>query len=67
MNIVDVTLIADSMHRGNGQIVPAARRVYYAAQLTANPRFLEPIFLCEIQSPDTVIGGIYQVISQRRG
>jgi len=60
---MDVNLISDSVHRGGGQLVPAGRRVFYASQLTANPRFLEPIFLCEIQAPDTVVGGIYQVIS----
>jgi elongation factor 2 len=30
-NVVDANLIADSMHRGGGQILPAARRVFYAA------------------------------------
>ena len=67
VNIVDANLISDSIHRGAGQILPAGRRVVYASQLTAQPRLLEPIFLCEIQAPDSVIGGIYQVISQRRG
>lgn len=47
--------------------MPTARRVFYAAQLTAGPRFQEPIFLCEITAPDTVLGGIYQCISLRRG
>lgn len=67
INIVDANLISDSIHRGGGQIIPAGRRVIYASQLTAQPRFLEPIFLCEIQAPDTVIGSVYQVVSQRRG
>ena len=38
-NIHDVTLHADAIHRGGGQIVPTARRVFYASQLTASPRF----------------------------
>ena len=46
--ITDVTLHADAIHRGGGQIIPTARRVYYAAEYTAQPRFVEPIFLCEI-------------------
>ncbi len=66
-NIVDVNLISDSIHRGGGQIIPAGRRVIYASQLTAEPRFVEPIFLCEIQAPDSVVGAVYQVVSQRRG
>jgi elongation factor 2 len=66
-NILDVTLHTDAIHRGGGQIIPTARRVLYAAQLTAEPRFQEPVFLCEIQSPDDAMGGIYQTLSQRRG
>ena len=66
-NIMDVALHADAIHRGGGQIIPTARRVYYAAQLTAAPRFVEPIFLCEIQAPDDAMGGIYQTLTQRRG
>ena len=38
-NIHDVTLHADAIHRGGGQIVPTARRVFYASQITASPRF----------------------------
>jgi len=38
-NIHDVTLHADAIHRGGGQIIPTCRRVLYAAQLTASPRF----------------------------
>merc|ERR1712147_40160 len=34
-NIHDVTLHADAIHRGGGQIIPTARRVLYASELTA--------------------------------
>jgi len=66
-NIHDVSLHTDAIHRGGGQIIPTARRVFYAAQLTAQPRLMEPIFLVEIQCPQTVVGGIYAVMNRRRG
>lgn len=66
-NIHDVTLHTDAIHRGGGQIIPTARRVFYASQLTAAPKFQEPIFLCEIQAPEDAVGGIYQCLTQRRG
>lgn len=66
-NILDAKLIADSNHRGGGQLIPAARRVFYSSTLTAKPRFQEPVFLCEIQTPDSVVGGVYNCIAQRRG
>ena len=48
-NIYDVTLHADAIHRGGGQIIPTARRVMYASALTAKPKLLEPVYLVEIQ------------------
>jgi len=66
-NIYDVVLHADAIHRGGGQVIPTARRVFYAAQLTASPRLMEPIFLVEIQCPQAVVGGIYAVMNKRRG
>jgi len=57
--LTDAKLIADAIHRGGGQMIPAARRVCYASQLTAKPRLQEPIFLCEIQSDSSVVSGIY--------
>merc|ERR1711990_126120 len=66
-NIEDVTLHADAIHRGGGQVTPTMRRVLYASQHTAKPRFMEQIFLVEIQTPDDAVGGIYNCLSQRRG
>lgn len=66
-DIKDVTLHADAIHRGGGQIIPTARRVLYACQLTASPRLLEPVYLVEIQCPEQVVGGIYGVLNRRRG
>jgi len=48
-NVYDVTLHADAIHRGGGQIIPTARRVLYASMLTAEPRIMEPVYLVEIQ------------------
>ncbi|KAI0094191.1 P-loop containing nucleoside triphosphate hydrolase protein [Irpex rosettiformis] len=66
-NILDVTLHTDAIHRGGGQIIPVCRRVCYAACLLAEPGLQEPVFLVEIQCPETVIGGIYSVLNKRRG
>eukprot|EP00112_Aurelia_sp_Birch-Aquarium-sp1_P022618 Seg643.7 transcript_id=Seg643.7/GoldUCD/mRNA.D3Y31 product="Elongation factor 2" protein_id=Seg643.7/GoldUCD/D3Y31 len=66
-NIHDVTLHADAIHRGGGQIIPTARRCLYACVLTAAPRLMEPVYLVEIQCPESAVGGIYGVITRRRG
>lgn len=66
-DLLDVTLHADAIHRGGGQIIPTARRVLYASVLTASPRLLEPVYLVEIQCPENAVGGIYGVLNRRRG
>jgi len=66
-NIQDVTLHADAIHRGGGQIIPTARRVLYASALTAAPRLLEPVYLVEIMCPEQAQGGIYSCLNKRRG
>jgi len=66
-NLHDVTLHADAIHRGGGQIIPTTRRVLYASVLTAAPRLQEPVYLCEIQCPENAVGGIYGVLNRRRG
>jgi len=66
-NIKDVTLHADAIHRGGGQVIPTARRVIYASYLTAAPRLLEPAYLVEIMCPEVAQGGIYGVLNRRRG
>ncbi|KAJ1660038.1 translation elongation factor 2 [Dispira simplex] len=66
-NILDVTLHADTIHRGGGQIMPTCRRVMYASQLMANPGIQEPVYLVEIQCPENAMGGIYGVLNRRRG
>jgi len=63
----DVTLHADAIHRGGGQIIPTARRVLYACCLTASPRLLEPVYLVEVQCPEQAMGGIYSVLNRKRG
>jgi elongation factor 2 len=63
----DVTLHADAIHRGMGQISPTARRVTYAGIYMAEPVLLEPIFLVNITCPQAIVGSIYNVMSMRRG
>ena len=67
INILDVVLHADTIHRGGGQIIPTARRVFLAAMLVAQPRLQEPIFLVEIQCPENAMGGVYSCLNRKRG
>jgi elongation factor 2 len=65
--ILDVTMHADAIHRGGGQIIPTARRVMHAAEMISSARLMEPVFLVEIQCPEQAMGGIYSCLNRRRG
>jgi len=67
INVEDMVMHADAIHRGGGQIIPSARRVYYACCLTATPNLMEPVFLLDIQTIENAMGGIYGVLTRRRG
>ncbi|XP_072038482.1 elongation factor 2-like [Amphiura filiformis] len=66
-NITDMMIHRDPMHRKGGQIIPAARRAVLASVLTAQPRVMEPVYLVEIQCPESAVGGVYGVLNKRRG
>merc|ERR1712054_406914 len=66
-NLYDVTMHADAIHRGAGQIMPTARRCMYACSLTAKPALMEPIFLVNITAPEGALGGIYSCLNKKRG
>lgn len=65
-DLVDVHVHQDSAHRGPSQLIPATKRLMQAAQFCAQPRLLEPIFLCEIATSQKGLAGIYQVLNARR-
>ncbi|KAJ1988447.1 hypothetical protein GGI25_005268 [Coemansia spiralis] len=65
--ILNVDLAETAIHRGGGQIIPAARRVCYSSFLTAEPRLMEPINFVEIQAPADCVSAVYTVLGRRRG
>ncbi|PIA15476.1 P-loop containing nucleoside triphosphate hydrolase protein [Coemansia reversa NRRL 1564] len=65
--ILGADLAETVIHRGGGQIIPAARRVCYSSFLTAEPRLMEPINFVEIQAPADCVSAVYTVLGRRRG
>merc|ERR1712117_615345 len=67
MNIDDVTLHADAIHRGAGQIMPCARKVFYACEIGSSPKMMEPMYLIDITVPQNAHSGVYSTLNKRRG
>jgi len=66
-NLLDVTLHADAIHRGAGQIMPPTKRVLYACQMKSKPGLMEPMYVCDITVPQNAISGVYNTLNARRG
>lgn len=58
---------SDPAHRKGAQMIPATRRCLFASFLTASPRILEPVYQVDIDVPPSVMGGVFNVLSKRRG
>jgi elongation factor 2 len=66
-NLCDLTMHADAIHRGAGQIMPPCKRAMYACQIRSEPRILEPFYVVDIMVPNNQMSGVYNTLNQRRG
>lgn len=67
IQLTDAMVHRDPSCRKGGQVIPAARRCVLASVLVASPRIMEPVYLVDIQCPESVISSIYSVMNKRRG
>jgi elongation factor 2 len=67
INLVDVVMHADAIHRGAGQIMPPTKRCIYACQFKSGPALMEPMYVCDITVPQNAVAGVYATLNQRRG
>ncbi len=65
-NLTDLVYHSDPAHRKGNQLIPAVRRVMMASLLTAGPRLLEPVYLVEIECPDTAIRSVNTLLNRKR-
>jgi len=66
-DVQDVTMHADAIHRGAGQIMPPTKRAMYACQIRSSPAILEPMFIADITVPQSALAGVYNTLNARRG
>lgn len=56
-NIHDAVVHTDALHHSGSQIIPTARKVMYACQLTAEPKLMQAQYLVEIQVSVAAVTG----------
>jgi len=67
VDMIDIKLHEDPVHRGPAQIMPAVRQALYAGILSGNPTLLEPISLIQVRVPASEMGNVTGLLSSKRG
>jgi elongation factor 2 len=67
VDINDVVMHPDAIHRGAGQISPPTKDAVFGLQICSEPALMEPMYMCDITVPETAVSGVYTTLSARRG
>jgi len=67
VNLMDMSLHEDSIHRGPAQVYPAIREGIRGAMLTAGPIMLEPMQIMLLEAPVEYTGSLTKLVNSIRG
>jgi elongation factor 2 len=67
INLEDVTVHEDPVHRGPAQILPMTWRPIWCAFLLSDPKLLEPLTSLECKVPNAFVSNIIAIVQKRRG
>jgi len=67
VNLMDMTLHEDAIHRGPAQVYPAIREGIRGAMLTGSPILLEPMQVMLIEAPVDYMGQLTKLVNSTRG
>jgi elongation factor 2 len=67
VNITDLELHEDPVHRGPAQILPMTWRPIWCCFLLSDPKLLEPILTFECKVPSDFVSSVISIIQRRRG
>ena len=67
INLEDITVHEDPVHRGPAQILPMTWRPIWCIILLSKPKLLEPILSFECKVPNTFVSSVLALVQKRRG
>jgi elongation factor 2 len=67
VNLEDVMVHEDPVHRGPAQILPMTWRPIWCAFLLSDPKLLEPILSFECKVPNEFVSSVIGIVQKRRG
>jgi elongation factor 2 len=67
IDLEDVTVHEDPVHRGPAQILPMTWRPIWCAFLLSDPKLLEPLISFECKVPNEFVSNVIAIVQKRRG
>ena len=67
INVEDVSLHEDPVHRGPAQTIPMTWRPIFCAILLSDPKLLEPLISFECKVPSDFVSSVITLVNKRRG
>ncbi|MDH7563485.1 MAG: elongation factor EF-2 [Candidatus Bathyarchaeota archaeon] len=67
VNLEDITVHEDPVHRGPAQILPMTWRPIWCSFLLSDPRLLEPLISFECKVPNDFVSNVIAIVQKRRG
>jgi len=67
VNLEDIQVHEDPVHRGPAQILPMTWRPIWACFLLSEPKLLEPILSFECKVPTDFVSSVLSIVQKRRG
>ena len=67
VNLEDISVHEDPVHRGPAQILPMTWRPIWACFLLSDPKLLEPILSFECKVPQAFVSSVLAIVQKRRG
>ncbi|MEM0049373.1 MAG: elongation factor EF-2 [Candidatus Bathyarchaeia archaeon] len=67
VNLEDILIHEDPVHRGPAQIMPMTWRPIWGCFLLCEPRLLEPILSFECKVPSNFLSNVIAIVQKRRG
>ena len=67
VNLEDITVHEDPVHRGPAQILPMTWRPIWCSFLLSDPKLLEPLISFECKVPNQFVSSVIATVQKRRG
>lgn len=67
VNLEDIMIHEDPVHRGPAQILPMTWRPIWCAFLLSDPKLLEPLLNFECKVPNEFVSSVIAIVQKRRG